>query len=101
MPAEVYKDDAETPTKYSWDHPDGMWLQTIWLMVVRFMSFSCKMRAFTSYLFFLLQKRMRSPLSGTSSGILPGMPALLKNNATNNPNHKRNQRKKEKKRKKK
>ena len=70
-------------------------------MVVRFMSFSCKMRAFSSYLFFVLRKRMRSPLSGTSPGMSPGMPALLKNHAANNPNHKRSQKKKEKKRKKK
>ena len=28
LPAEAYKDDAETPTEYWWAHPNGMWLQT-------------------------------------------------------------------------
>ena len=100
LPAAAYKDDAETPIKYWWDHPDGMWLQTFRFMVVHFMSFSCKMRAFSSYLFFVLRKRVTSPLSGTSPGMSPVMPALVKNNATNS-NHKRNQKKKEKRRKKK
>ena len=50
LPAKAYKEDAETPTKYWWAHPDGMWLQTFRFMVVRFMSFSCKMRAFPSIL---------------------------------------------------
>ena len=27
LPAEAYKDHAETPTEYWWAHPDGMWLQ--------------------------------------------------------------------------
>ena len=56
LPAEAYKDDAETPTKYWWDHPDCMWLQTFRFMVVHFMSFSCKMRAFPSYLFFVCRR---------------------------------------------
>ena len=42
-------------------------------LVVHFMSFSCKMRAFPilppSYLFFVLQKRMRSPLRGPNRGM--------------------------------
>ena len=70
-------------------------------LVVRFTSFSCKMRAFPilppSYLFFVLQKRMRSPLMGPSRGMSIGMTALANDNATN---FKRNEKKKEKKRKK-
>ena len=72
-------------------------------LVVRFTSFSCKMRAFPilppSYLFFVLQKRMRSPLMGPSRGMSIDMTALAKDNATNF-NTKRNEKKKEKKRKK-
>ena len=72
-------------------------------LVVRFTSFSCKMRAFPilppSYLFFVLQRRMRSPLMGPDRGISIGMTALANNNATNF-NTKRNEKKKEKKRKK-
>ena len=72
-------------------------------LVVRFTSFSCKMRAFPillpSYLFFVLQERMRSPLMGPSRGMSIGMTALANDNATNF-NTKRNKKKKEKKRKK-
>ena len=67
-------------------------------LVVRFTSFSCKMRAFPilppSYLFFVLQKRMRSPLMGPNRGMLIGMTALAKDNATT---FMRNEKKKEKK----
>ena len=72
-------------------------------LVVRFTSFSWEMRAFPilppSYLFFVLQKRMRSPLMGPNRGMSIGMTALANNNATNF-NTKRNEKKKEKKRKK-
>ena len=27
LPDEAYEEDAWTPTKYWWSHPDGMWLQ--------------------------------------------------------------------------
>ena len=56
-------------------------------LVVRFTSFSCKMRAFPilppSYLFFVLQKRMRSPLMGPNRGMSIGMTALATDNVTN------------------
>ena len=56
-------------------------------LVVRFMSLSCKMRAFPilppSYLFFVLQKRMRSPLMGPNRGMSVGMTALANDNVTN------------------
>ena len=56
-------------------------------LVVRFTSLSCKMRAFPilppSYLFFVLQKRMRSPLMGPNRGMSVGMRALANNNVTN------------------
>ena len=72
-------------------------------LVVRFTSFSWKMCAFPilppSYLFFVLQKRMRSPLMGPNRGMSIGMTALANDNATNF-NTKRNEKKKEKKRKK-
>ena len=83
MPAEAYHAGAETPTKYWWDHPDVMWLQTFWFMVA-------DLRASSFYLFFVLHKRMRSPLTGTIPRMSPGMPTLLKKNDNNNPNHKRN-----------
>ena len=55
--------------------------------VVRFTSFSCKMRAFPiltpSYLFFVLQKRMRSPLMGSNRGMSIAMTALATDNVTN------------------
>ena len=55
--------------------------------VVRFTSFSCKMLAFPilppSYLFFVLQKRMRSPLMGPNRGMSIGMTALATDNVTN------------------
>ena len=67
-------------------------------LVVRFTSFSCKMRAFPilppSYLFFVWQKRMRSPLMGPNRGMSIGMTALANDNATN---FTRNEKKKEKK----
>ena len=66
-------------------------------LVVRFTSFSSKMRACPCILlFFVLQKRMRLPLTGPSRGISIGMTALLNNNATNF-NTKRNEKEKEKK----
>ena len=57
LPKEAYQDDAETPTKYWWDHPEGMCLG-LWLCV------SCHCHAkyvlsHASYLFFVLQKRTR------------------------------------------
>ena len=67
-------------------------------LVVRFRSFSCKLRAFPilppSYLFFVLQKRMGSPLMGPNRGMSIGMTALANDNATN---FTRNEKKKEKK----
>ena len=69
-------------------------------LVAHFTSFSCKMRAFPilppSYLFVVLQKRMRSPLMGPNRGISIGMTALANNNATN-INTQRKEKKKEKK----
>ena len=56
-------------------------------LVVRFTSLSCKMRAFPilppSYLFFVLQKSMRSPLMGPNRGMSVGMTALANDNVTN------------------
>ena len=67
-------------------------------LVVRFTSFSCKMRALPilplSYLYFVLQKRMRLPLMGPNHGMSFGMTALASDNATN---FTRNEKKKEKK----
>ena len=67
-------------------------------LVVRFTSFSCKMRAFPilppSHLFSVLQKRMKSPLMGPNRGMSVGMTALANDNATN---FTRNEKKKEKK----
>ena len=55
--------------------------------VVRFTSFPCKMRAFPilppSYLFFVWQTTMRSPLMGPSRGMSIGMTALATDNVTN------------------
>ena len=52
--------------------------------------FHVNLRAFSSYLFFLLRKRMRSPLTETRPGMSPSMPALLKKNANKNQDHKCN-----------
>ena len=71
---------------------------SIWLRVSRHFHAKCVL-SHASHLFFVLQKRMRSPLTGPSRGISIGMTALTNNNATNF-NTKRNEKKKEKKRKK-
>ena len=72
---------------------------SIWLCVSCHSHAKCVF-SHASYLFFVLQKRMRSPLTGPSPGISIGMPASMINNASNS-NTKRNEKKKEKMRKKK
>ena len=80
LPPKAYEADAETPTEYWLNSPDGMWLQTFWCMVV-------DLRAFASYLLFRLQKGTRSPSTAPALGGSIGIPSCPSNNHGHNPNH--------------
>ena len=60
----------------------------LWLCVS--CHFHLNLRAFSFCLFLVLQKRMRSPLTGTTPCMSPSMHTLLKRNDDNNPNHNSN-----------